>query len=1338
MTSVLPAWKLELIEKKKKKEQDHRQKVEEEKTRKVSVPEWKRSLLEKKKEAGSDSPETKEHGLSVNSVFGPRIVRRTTPTNLPIVNSIHKPGVKDDYEENKRNILQDVNTARSTPLYSSPADTNSCVTKAVEIPTEVEHKPNKLSTQREIEDNRESSRPSDVTAARNDSKMIVDVQESETRLGNEHGKAPSVLSYRRMFEQSKPEVNRETSEPRIVKNTESKAHVQSDKRTTEITLGTASSEPHPSSSQLQITNKSSVDKAHSIHSEKSTRSHADSSEHKISTPKPSFAPKPYRSFVTTPPWLKSTTPKNVAFETSNNNSVQEEKVVAKVNNEVQSAPKDFNTSDEKNVVVIESGSTEKARNATESEIKQRISFNNRSNLAVPSTNVVHKEESVQKSAEKAVLPQEQKEQKYSVIKETDSKQEQLATKSDKGSENQKYIVIASRNQQEPTPSSEKGRTLVTVTTDSISHDTGDDLSHASSIESLRSKFGSIGGYRKRTSSEENLFLKGNQPEQSEQGAVIRRSAELKRPPPPMKRWSADVLSLMSQPTDDDKTSNLSPRSDTKNVSPTISQLKRPPPPMKRWTAEVINVMSQQTDDSTSNFSPRSDSSKKSSPSNSLNRGRSSSLVDIREEAGLDFFQHKSNVAQGIEHRVNKLIRKMSISETQLNVQGEESDSTSDDDPLNDPFLDLKIAENKEKDALCSPPPEQDIKPVFARKHSISSDIEHRVTELFHRQISQQSDADESEGEKTSESDAKITVIQIVDDVKEPLLEDVKTESVSVVNTEAPVEFDSSTKDAPKEDSDQIIPESKPVGGSVHKLSALFGSSILKTKKKDKSVAEEKTKDKTSKPQKIQSTCTEKSNLKGSSGEKDDGKKSNLFNKSQKSEGKSGQKDKQQSNTSIFPWLKKHDKEKESTKGNKTKEIVDKNQKNSSSSSDGQTDPVSTAALGLQPVRKSGKVEQRLVGNVKIISNVSHEQTPPKHVYHKTKPSVQISEPEKEKIPAKMVSGSKTDNKRTESQIPTVVTQYWNGNQRSPDFEKSANESVPITSIDEVPVSAIDIPESGESDVTVSVIDVPASPDVRSAGKFAFFNGHKEEVQNSDDVSVSVIDLPSQRIEEKPNTFGYLEADELSDGSDVDEIEGSYDFATGEITHHVIGDITQEDDDDDDDEEEEEDEEDDEDEDVPISYIGAAPRYPVPQVVFDTEPEKLKSCLSPKIERKKMNRGKVSFKSSHVVHDYPSEQTVTAVYEEYEKTNNTQLKTLQNYQPAGLVNMEKKLAHVGGHKQDSVTQPQPVSNGDRKPVSNGDRNVCDITASKSSHPEIKYADEGQGFTDSTGFASALLF
>jgi len=113
----------------------------------------------------------------------------------------------------------------------------------------------------------------------------------------------------------------------------------------------------------------------------------------------------------------------------------------------------------------------------------------------------------------------------------------------------------------------------------------------------------------------------------------------------------------------------------------------------------------------------------------------------------------------------------------------------------------------------------------------------------------------------------------------------------------------------------------------------------------------------------------------------------------------------------------------------------------------------------------------------------------------------------------------------------------------------------------------------------------------------------------------------------------------------------------------------------------------------------------------------------------LSKGKVSFKSSHTVHDYPSEETETAAYDEYQKNNNVHLKTLQNYRPAGLVNMEKNLARVGGHEQRSIT-PSAL-------VTNGDNNSHDIPTSKIL-PEIKYADEGQGFTDATDYASALLF
>lgn len=111
----------------------------------------------------------------------------------------------------------------------------------------------------------------------------------------------------------------------------------------------------------------------------------------------------------------------------------------------------------------------------------------------------------------------------------------------------------------------------------------------------------------------------------------------------------------------------------------------------------------------------------------------------------------------------------------------------------------------------------------------------------------------------------------------------------------------------------------------------------------------------------------------------------------------------------------------------------------------------------------------------------------------------------------------------------------------------------------------------------------------------------------------------------------------------------------------------------------------------------------------------------------LTRGKVSFKSSHTIHDYPSEETATTVYDEGQTNNNMKLKTLQNYQPAGLVNMEKKLGRSGGNLHSPVGQP--VTNGNES-----DHNETD----SANHPEIKYADEGQGFTDSTDYASALLF
>ena len=1265
MTSVLPAWKLELIEKKKKKEQDQRQKFEDEKSRKVSIPEWKRSLLEKKKECSSDSPGAAEQagGLSVNSVFGPRIVRRTSEKTIAIANASQRPVSKVESEERRRS---QENTTHHRNSASDAADSNSCVTRAVEIPTQVGYKSNKWgSLQRGIVNDSENFQRSDVTSSREDLKVPaasdVLVQSKTKVFDDDHAKGSSVLAYKRMFEQPQPGDKKEINEP----NTESiKTDFRSDKRTAESKLDIAND-----NSQSQICNKRTLlgDNGQSIQLKKSANLHvSETNETKISGPSPSTTPKPYKNFVSTPPWLKnSNSPKNITF-LAGNKSVQEP-VVANVHTEIEKEDNDFHKSDQ-NSITVESDVTEKAEK-TSNSIDSVLPTS-----AIEPEKQKPPENEVEERAQQ--LLQDQTDKKYSIVKQSDADKEQLPViKSGEGSETQKYVLIDSRGQQEPTPSNEN--TIAVVSRESVRHvpnemdnqeGTENNVSGHSSIDSLRSKFGPSVGFRRRSSSEENLFLKSSLSEPIKQESVLRRPGQNKRTQPAMVRWSADVLSLMSQPIDGDDdddgndTSKLSPRSESKIPSANSGQAKRPPPPKKRWTADVLSKISQPVDDDTSNLSPRSDSSKKSSPSHSLNRARSSSWSDLWEELGFDYFHHKANVSQGIEHRMHKLIRKASISDINLNAEEGDSDSLSDEDSagLNDADLhaneapnapdtlkneitdltptDTSIKEKDSKQPLVSA--DQEAQAVFARKHSISHDIEHRVCELFHRQVSQQSDGGESDGERTLENDAKITTDKEAEKVPDAMFEKVKLEPTHVVGIEkSPPGYVSTTSDeeSAKEDLDQIAPESKPPKGSVHKLSALFGSSIWKPNKKNKGSSDENPKEKASagsKSQKISST------EKSTATKKEDGKKTSLFSKSRKTEGKTEQKkEKEQSNGNIIPWLKKHDKAKNKAGESKTTDVKDKNKKNSSSGSTEQdVDNLFIAAHNLQPVRKAEKVEQRLVGKVMIISNASHEQVPPKGVYHKPKASFHPPEPEEktfakkentskpveiersEKTFAKKEETSKpVENERSKAQIPVVVTQHWNGNEKSPVPEQNRKGSIPITTIDEVPISAIDIPESGEGDVSVSVIDVPSSPDVRSAGKFAFLNGNTEGETHTDDddVSVSVIDLPSPVAkEDEPNTFqgGYLETDELSDESDSDEVEGSYDFATGEITHVVNGDIAQDDDDDD---EEEEEDDDSDDEDVPISYIGESPRYKVPQVVFESEPVQLKSCLSPKTERRKV-------------------------------------------------------------------------------------------------------------------------
>ncbi|XP_074623526.1 uncharacterized protein LOC141881640 [Acropora palmata] len=1378
MTSVLPPWKLELLEKKKKKEQDQRQKFEIDKARNEAIPEWKRSLLEKRKECASDSPETggaeQQACSSVNSVFGPRILRKASDKTIAIAAASQRPASQGEEEQlTKKRVSQHHEKASNAAVTKS----NTCVTKAVGIPADVEHRGNERGClQRGFINDDNNSQRSDIASPGDDLKVNLS---SDATVDDDH--SSTVSSVLALFEQSKPgnyrsEIINSASVPR---SQSYKTDSESEKK---------SSASKFESEQAHISNKGSVNNAQSAMLRKSTGVRApEIQEYKTSNPSYSIAPKPYKNFVPTPPWLKNSLPRNMNFQPG---KMLESTLADKTCKDLQEP--DQNGSNES----PHRGNVEKTSTSSDEIISAASSE--------PATEKASTSEFTENVLQNAPRDHQTAEEN-SIDEQSHAQEETSSEASFVASDSQKYVLISNKNQQDLSANSKTStgvsqeNNFVPFPQESLHFLGRSELSHESSLDSLRSKFGPSVGYQRRTSSEENLFKKSNQSQPIKHEGVLHRTGKGKRNQSTMVRWSTDVLSLMSQPLDDSDLT-LSVRSESKIPSASNSQGQRPPPPTKRWTADVLSVASVQTVNDAPEVSPRSDSSVGSSPGNSLDRVRSSSLSDVREEHGGDYFQHKANVSQGIEHRMHKLIRKASISENILNMKQEDSDSLSDEassevtdeefsfkeEPIAvDALKNEVVTDHKITDSSSH---EKDSKPIFSpRKHSISQNIEHKLCELFHRQLSQESYEAEFEGERTEENNFQTSTDKVVENIAVLTLEEVKEEpkSMILVDRSSP-NVSPRLGDEPQKELDEIEPDSKATEGSVHKLSALFGSSILRGKKKDKSSSE-----KTQKSQERPETKPYEDTL---STKKKDGKKSFLFGKSRKSEKKNKEKDSYNENN-ISSLLKSCEKEKD--KGIKTVNVQKTSQKRNSDISSKQdfetvetavhglqpatkTDKsitasqtalhglqpvhkpdqgiatVQTAAPGLQsvhninkgvdaeqavcevsdhdinalqtaaqrlrPVHKAEKVHQRqLVGKMMIISNAGYEYSRPKGVYHKQ--NIQPHDWTKGEMSKESNVSKSVDIGRCKAEIPVHVTRHLNGEQRSTQVDDKVEESIPVTSIDEVPVSAIDIPEVDDNDVVVSVIDIPTSTDVQNTGKFTLLNGTSKGTpradDNEDDVSVSVIDLPSPIAKEDEPSIpqsGYLETDEVSDGSDSDEVEGSYDFYTGEVSHLLNGSHSQESDE----------ESDDDDDDVPVSYIGASPRYQVPQVVFDSEPVALKSCLSPKSTRKKL-KARVSFTSSHTVHDYPSEEALTAVYDELQENNGAPLKTLQNYQPSSLVNMEKMLA---GDKQEQKKVAPAYSNG----VDDG-HDVVDVGVN---HSEIKYTDEGQGFTDSTDYASALLF
>ena len=110
-----------------------------------------------------------------------------------------------------------------------------------------------------------------------------------------------------------------------------------------------------------------------------------------------------------------------------------------------------------------------------------------------------------------------------------------------------------------------------------------------------------------------------------------------------------------------------------NLQKAFGQTSRPPPPSKRWSANVECLLSaaQSTEDLSLGPPPLSQ------------RGRSMSLTDIREEHSEEHFKHKHNVASGLERRFNKLIRQVSLSEGEMVIENGESQSSEEESDISE-------------------------------------------------------------------------------------------------------------------------------------------------------------------------------------------------------------------------------------------------------------------------------------------------------------------------------------------------------------------------------------------------------------------------------------------------------------------------------------------------------------------------------------------------------------------------------------------------------------------------------------------------------------------------------
>jgi hypothetical protein len=609
------------------------------------------------------------------------------------------------------------------------------------------------------------------------------------------------------------------------------------------------------------------------------------------------------------------------------------------------------------------------------------------------------------------------------------------------------------------------------------------------VDAIRNKFGPSGNFRFRSSSSDNLLKSKHQ-------AAFPRNKE--QPPPISKRWSADVGGMFSS-------SKSTGNSDDEDIS--------------------------------------------DSGHHNLQRTRSISMGDVRldhhfgdSEPVVDL-RHRASISSGIEHRLQVLLHKLSVS------VGNDDDDDDDENTYFESNFKDNIPDNFKsnytgtsgKQVEEEPPkirkaswfdPRDEVMETTSISHSHSLNEKpafstNKTPSPGYKEVTTSSGSNKSfnddgeteniihiervkraEGNNISEnrpankptkksfdSGRNVVVNQTCDEVSS------NQESYESIQPAAhkTVVMNGEMSHVPAFEDSEIY--EKPKTGSVHKLSALFGSSISKDSKK-------------AKPKTAKNDVTSKS----------------VQEQQLSQENKSDKKKKEfkGSNSSrIFPWTKKQ---------KKLEHVINVKE--------GQTFPFSGSG-SLRPVQQK-VIEQKITGNMTLVINADAESYTSKSKQKQPFNNTQVSNMNRTGINSnKNISGQNAQMNVSQSSsrhqkafhkddmMVTVID--------VPDTNSTNDVQVSAIDLPEppspTPVSVIDIPESPEHDVKVSVIDIPDdeedSDDSDSSGSCMSGSYDINPVEGS---GVFIFNTISESTEEE------------EEEEDIDNVPVSY---VGDSTYMVV-------------------------------------------------------------------------------------------------------------------------------------------------------------------------------------------